>query len=265
MSSSLRLEAIAASVSGGRHRAKAKNSQDAAQAVVLTRADGEIHAAIAVVCDGCGSTPHAEVGAHLGVTMWQAAVSAELLERQDITNREFWLATTARVIQSIVAIADAACGQVQARNKWLASHMLFTSMVAVVHGESVAVWAIGDGIVFLDGKLTELTAADNAPIYVTYQLLNDAAVLESATLVTAATNTAGYVAVATDGVAQYPGTLRALVNEQTVRHPDALRRKLELAARAHCSVDAESQQTSHTPARLQDDASVAIIRWSLTC
>src|SRR5579885_3047520 len=64
-------EITSASVLGRDHVAPGKNNQDAVFAAV--NAEGSY---AGVVCDGCGSSPHSEVGAQLGARM----IGPELLK-----------------------------------------------------------------------------------------------------------------------------------------------------------------------------------------
>jgi Protein phosphatase 2C len=258
-----RLQAQFASVCGARHRLTARNRQDAA----LATTDGA--AGIAVVCDGCGSMPNSEIGAQLGVSMWTAAVSATLAQRKDIGDRHFWLQASQHVLGAMRAVVTALCGDKPDadRQHWTLNHLLFTSMVAVVYHDQVAIWAIGDGLYAIDGVATVVSAADNAPAYLAYELLatSDRQPLDQATLHTGAVTGDGFVAVATDGLRDLPQGLASLLTDQFVRHPDALRRTLEVAARNVEHIDWSTHTVARIPAPLQDDASVAIIGWSLPC
>jgi hypothetical protein len=256
-----RLQAQFASVCGARHRLAARNRQDAA----LATTDGA--AAIAVVCDGCGSMPNSEVGAQLGVSMWTAAVSATLAQRKDIGDRRFWLQASQHVLGAMRAVVTALCGDNTDTRPWIVDHLLFTAMIAVVCDDQVSVWTIGDGLYAIDGVVTIVTAADNAPAYLAYELLadSDRKPLDQARLKTVTITNSGFVAVATDGVRDLPQGLASLLTDQFVRHPDALRRTMELAARNVENIDWSTHTINRSSAPLQDDASVAIIRWSLPC
>jgi hypothetical protein len=70
------------------------------------------------------------------------------------------------------------------------------------------------------------------------------------------------VIVATDGVAEIG--LETITGDvaRYLRHPDALRRQLTVLARSTERVDWAERRTIRTPALLQDDGAVAVLRWS---
>ncbi|MBK7536191.1 MAG: hypothetical protein IPI49_12645 [Myxococcales bacterium] len=100
---------------------------------------------------------------------------------------------------------------------------------------------------------------DNAPPYLAYDLVGAPPV---ARLEVRARSAAGALAVATDGAAALEHELLTLACEpRFVDHPDALRRHLATLARAGQRIRWSERRVEHTPARLQDDAAIGLVRW----
>ena len=232
---------------GAEHRRAERPGQDAA----VVRIDGS--SAVAVVCDGCGSTPHAHVGAELGARWWARAIMAALGAGADPAT--IWAAARTEVVARIAAACEALGG-----DPLVAIHdlFLFTVVAAAVSPAGAAVYAIGDGGYVLGERTTTLGPfADNQPPYVAYDLLGDP---RAAVLATAPAGAAGAALVATDGATALD--LAALAADaELVTHPDALRRRLALGARGTDRIDWDARRVVHTPALLRDDAAVAILRW----
>lgn len=143
-------------------------------------------------------------------------------------------------------------------------HLLFTSVVGVVHDQTVSVFALGDGMALLGDETYQFGPwADNAPPYIAYALL-DATFAPSAiaAVVTRDKAEVGRLAVASDGIDDFAGGLRGLLTDRVVRNPDGLRRALEVAARATEHLDWAAQRIQRIPGRLQDDTAVALLQWS---
>jgi hypothetical protein len=239
-----------AAVSGARHLRMARNGQDAAASWV---GDG---AGAIVVCDGCGSSPSSEVGARLGAQLVIAALAARL--RAGERPAALWNGVRAQVAAALRSLADAMPG---GRAAAIREHFLFTIVAAAVRGDEACVWAIGDGAFGCGdrgaarGVVTLGPFEDNQPPYLAYDLLDmpQPARLE---VVDAAS---GAVAVATDGVAEIG--LAALLDDATLAHGDGLRRRLAVLARGGERIDWNARRVIRTPAALQDDGAVAVLRW----
>ena len=237
--------ARAAAVSGARHLRMARNGQDAAASWV---GDG---AGAIVVWDGCGSSPSSEVGARLGAQLVIAAVAARLQAGE--RPAALWNGVRTQVAAALRSLADAMPG---GRAAAIREHFLFTIVAAAVRGDEACVWAIGDGAFACGDRVGMLGPfEDNQPPYLAYDLLDmpQPARLE---VVDAAR---GAVAVATDGVAEVG--LAALLDDATLAHGDGLRRRLAVLARGGERIDWDARRVIRTPAALQDDGAVAVLRW----
>lgn len=252
------LRATSAAVVGARHLRAARNGQDAA-ATWLGEAAGAI-----VVCDGCGAGASSEVGARLGARLVIAALARRLAAGARPEDPSLWASVRIEVAGVLSGLADAMLAEATpgARDQLVHDHLLFTIVAAAVAGDEAAVWAIGDGAFAIDGRVRELGPfADNQPPYLAYDLLGMPQVAHLEVATGAAT-----IVVATDGVAELGADLGISARDDVERflaHPDALRRQLVLHARARERVDWEARRIARSPAALQDDGAIAILRRSV--
>jgi hypothetical protein len=137
-------------------------------------------------------------------------------------------------------------------------HFLFTIVAAAVRGDEAAVWAVGDGVYSFGDYTRELGPfADNAPPYLGYDLLGDA---RPAHFEVAAPH-CGSIVIGTDGASEIIGGVEKFAGRRYVDHPDALRRELALLARPAERIDWDERRVVRTPASLQDDCAIAVLRW----
>ena len=237
-------------VVGADHRRLDRPGQDAAATIVA----GGGRIAVAVVCDGCGSTPAAQVGAELGARLIATAIANAVVAGAAPGDPDTWAAVRASVVGRLAAIAGGLADPEAAVHDLL----LFTVVAVVIAGDTVAVWAVGDGMYLLGGQVTTLGPfADNRPPYLGYDLLGDP---RPAMLVVAPAGEVGVAVIATDGAA--PLDLAAIADDpRLVAHPDALRRHLAIRARSDDRIDWLARRVVRTPAPLADDCAVAILRW----
>ncbi|HZJ63240.1 MAG TPA: protein phosphatase 2C domain-containing protein [Kofleriaceae bacterium] len=242
------ISARGAAVSGARHLRMARNGQDA---VATWTGDG---AGAIVVCDGCSAGHSSEVGARLGAQLVIAAVTARL--RGGESPGALWAGVRAQVAAVLGQLAEAMPGD---RAAAIREHFLFTIVAAVAAGGEASVWAIGDGAYAFGDRMRELGPfTDNQPPYLAYDLLG---MPQPARLETIAAR-AGSVMVATDGAAELGlAELAGLVDEAMLAHADGLRRRLTVLARGGERVDWEARRVVRTPAALQDDGAIAVLRW----
>jgi len=272
MDTNSKLRTASAAVTGARHVRASRNGQDAA-ATWIGRTTGVGGGAVGgggtgvgaiVVCDGCGSGASSEVGARLGAQLVIAALAPRLAAGARPADPALWAAVRGEVAGVLARLVDAMPGD---REQVVHEYFLFTIVAAAVAGTEVGVWAIGDGAYAIAG--TGILAPsprvlgpfpDNQPPYLAYDLLDAAA---PAHLETAHART-GTVLVATDGVAELG--LETFAGEAGIarylRHPDALRRQLAVLARGTERVEWAERRTTRTPAALQDDGALAVLRWT---
>jgi Protein phosphatase 2C len=251
------IKAATAAVTGARHLRMGRNGQDAAAAWTGAAASGVPVGAIAV-CDGCGSSASSEVGARLAVRLVIAAAAARLQAGE--RPRALWDGVRAEVAATLARLVEAMAGdRPDEREAAIREHFLFTVVAAAVAGDEVCVWAIGDGAYRLGERIRVLGPfADNQPPYLGYDLLG----APEAAHVEVRDARAGFVLVATDGVVELdaalldPAQLGAVLD-----HPDGLRRRLAVLARGEDRIDWDARRAVRTPAALQDDGAIAVLRW----
>jgi hypothetical protein len=243
------VDTISAAVTGARHQREARNGQDAA----ATWKQGPV--AIAVVCDGCSSGASSEVGARLGASLFTRALAVRLLGGQSVLNATTWDGARADVAGALSQLVDRLAGD---RDRVIHDHALFTIVAAAVSGNDAAVWALGDGA-YSFGDTTHVLGPfeNNAPPYLAYDLQGEARPAHFAVA-----PRCDVIAVATDGAAELVDGLEPFTAARFVDHPDALRRRLAVLARAAERIDWAERRVVRTPAMLQDDCAIAILRRS---
>ncbi len=247
-------------VAGARHRSVARNCQDAAATWVAA----DQRWGLAVVCDGCGSQPASEFGALWGRLAWQQAVQRAIGAGIVPTACEFWPKVCADVAAGLAALAQQCSSSEVPTISFVHEHLLFTSLVAVMYDQTLSVFALGDGTALVAGQVHQFGPwPDNAPPYLAYALLDPTfAPAAVATTITCNVEATGIVAIASDGIDDFPGGIEALVIERNVRNPDGLRRTLELAARPSEQIDWPEQRVMRIAGRLHDDTAVAVLQWA---
>lgn len=261
--------ASAAVVIGARHLRAARNGQDAAAAWMgRLRSDGATHgdalasaavdggdAAVVVVCDGCGGAASSEVGARLGAQLVVRSLVAQLHAGARPGDETTWAAVRRDVARALARIVDELPGD---RETAIHDQFLFTIVAAAVAAGEAAVWALGDGAYWLGGDTHVLGPfADNQPPYLAYDLLGEPspAHLEVAPAACKA------IVIATDGAIELPMGLAPLSSRRFAEHPDALRRHLAVLARVGERIDWTERCVVRTPALLQDDCAIGVLRW----
>jgi hypothetical protein len=243
------IKSAAATVIGARHQRAGRNGQDAAYVSV----GGAVAIAVAVVCDGCSSGKSSELGARLGAALYARAIESRLLRGEPVTSAATWEAARADVVGVLASLLERLPGD---RVDAIREQLLFTIVAAAITPDGAVVWALGDGA-YWHGGVTHVLGpfADNAPPYLAYDLLGEGA---DATFVVA--GDVDCVVIATDGADDLPSGLAPFAAERYVAHPDALRRQLALLARGDEHIDWIESRVVRTPAVLQDDCAIAILR-----
>jgi hypothetical protein len=215
---------------------------------------------VATVCDGCGSGGRSEVGAALAARLFTAAVARA--RGRGAGADAAWRVGVAAVTRHLRVLAAAMGAD---RREVVVDHFLFTIVSAVVTGETIAVFALGDGVIAVGERVVRLGPfADDQPPYLGYRLLGlPVEPTYEASFPAAGVDT---VMVASDGLADYadldPDGLAPLSAPAHFRNPDALRRHLALAARTDTCIDWDRQRIDRVPGRLGDDTAVVVVKRS---
>ena len=254
------VEVATGSVAGRSHRRVGKANQDA----VAWRRGGR--GLVMVVCDGCGSGARSEVGAEVGARLWLRALG-ERVEAGAVIDEALFAAAGDEVLDhlaALCAILGAPAGE--ARRELVGSHLLATSLCAVITRARVAVHALGDGVVGLGREQRVIGPfPDNAPPYLALGLIGERPRGET----WSADAAVGCALLATDGAVPLltgagacPELVDAADAEPLYRNPAALTRRLGLLAEDATSIDWDAGRVERSPALLDDDATIALARWS---
>jgi hypothetical protein len=122
---------------------------------------------VAVVTDGCGSSPHSEVGAQLGAHFVAEAVADRA--RRGISSEHEWDYTLHSILNCIRDTTRMMYGNPAIH---VVNYFLFTIVGVLLTDRQATFFAVGDGVVVVNGELTKLGPfPDNEPPYAAYGLL----------------------------------------------------------------------------------------------
>ncbi len=157
-------EIAGGSIPGQAHVAAGRNNQDA------YAWEASPHAIVAVVCDGCGSAPHSEVGAAIGARLVVRSALRHLprsLDPADLLER-----VRLDVLRRLRLLALVMSRDATTFARTVLEHFLFTIVGAVVTNRLATTFSLGDGLVVRDGERWQLGPfPGNEPPYLAYALL----------------------------------------------------------------------------------------------
>jgi hypothetical protein len=286
MHSDLPFEVAAGTVPGRTHLSRGdllvgRNNQDA----FAFEAFGD-HL-VAVVTDGCGSSPHSEVGAKIGAKLTVAAIHRNLRnvprywnEAVPWVNSElFWDLIRMDVAQGVQEFVARMAGSLSPSELIIRDYFLFTTIVAVITPEHTVLRTIGDGFYALNGVQKSLGPFEgNMPPYLAYALVNSKFSPELLTFQQQeciATTDVRSLLIGSDGVQDLAQLERSCVpgQDQLVgqlsqfweqdhffKNSDAIRRRLALFNSSRKRL--EAGQLIAEQALLPDDTTLVVIRRS---
>ena len=262
-------DVAAGSVTGRDHVLAGRNNQDAYYWVCLP------HAVIAVVCDGCGSGKHSEVGAQMGARLIVAAMTRAV----QAPAPAFWQRVRQDVLEQLHHLAEQMGGSFTST---VQDYLLFTVVGALVTPWRAFCFSLGDGVMVVNGDHIPLGPfPDNAPPYLAYALFDAQNGRPSAfsqefqmqrILPTAAVQS---IVLGTDGLQTFlqaatrpvPGKQVAVgplqqfwQEERYFKNPDAVRRTLALVNREVIQPNWEAQHLDRQGGLLPDDTTLVVIR-----
>ncbi|MEY2978688.1 MAG: protein phosphatase 2C domain-containing protein [Prochlorotrichaceae cyanobacterium] len=269
------------SVLGDRHRQLGCNNQDA-----WGWEQGR-EGTIVVVCDGCGSAPHSEVGAQVGVRFVLQSLTAALERGEDPELPSFWSDLQTRLLQQLRGFVESLGGNPL---ETLRDYSLFTIVGAVLTPRITTIFGLGDGVYALNGELRVLQPSlnsplqvefHNAPSYLAYGLLDPGshpfspADLQLQRYQQCPTSEVQSLLVGTDGVMDLSavaqqclpgktepvGTLAQFwQNDRYFKNPDAVRRRLALINREVTQPNWQQHQLEKVRGLLPDDTTLICLR-----
>jgi Protein phosphatase 2C len=260
-----RFEIAGGTVTGRSHVLSERCNQDAYTWLVR---GGSL---VAVVCDGCGSGAHSEVGAQLGARLVVESLSRRLGEGASLDGPDLWAACQHDVLGVLRGVAVAMGGRLA---ETVAEYFLFTVVGVALSGERGCVFAAGDGVIAVDGDLARLGPfPGNEPPYLGYGLLDRPVGLSVVRSFAAAEVRS--VLVGTDGAADLDdlaarplpggggevGSLRQFWEEDRhFQNRDSIRRRLSLVNREVARPVWAERRMAREPGPLGDDATVVVVR-----
>ena len=251
------LEYAIGSIIGRNHVLAGKNNQDAYRIVSNEKF------IIAVVCDGCGSGKHSEVGAKLGARLVINAI-ADLLNQSadrdvEISKPEFWDSVKINLLQKLKDFVALSNGDLEFVNDYL----LFTILGSVITSSETVTFSMGDGAIAINGKFTEIPPyADNAPPYLAYGLYKPEAInFEIRDRLP--TSELESLLIATDGIddlVKVEDIHQFWQEDRYFKNPDAIRRKLAMLNREEIKPDWHKKELTKRSGVLSDDTTFVVIR-----
>lgn len=153
----------AGSVHKNPHGPGATNNQDAVQPILVNK-----RVVGGVICDGCGSMPHSEIGSQFGAKAIADIVADEYVKNKPIQ----WKEVTKKAVEEIKRGARLYKSKTETLEDAIKEYFLFTVVIAVVHDNKVIIAACGDGIFMHDNDIWEIEIPiKNAPPYLAYNLI----------------------------------------------------------------------------------------------
>ena len=229
---------------------------------------------MAVVCDGCGSGKHSEVGAQIGARLMIEAMSRAMQGPA----HAFWDRVRQDVLAQLCCLAEQLGGNFPSQCRTIS----FTVVGALLTPWRTFCFSLGDGVMVVNGDQILLGPfPDNAPPYLAYTLLDSHHCRSSVfshefqiqrLLPTMAVQS---IVLGTDGLATFrqaatyplPGKQAAVgplqqfwQEERYFTNPDAIRRTLALVNREVIQPNWQAQRLERHAGLLSDDTTLVVIR-----
>lgn len=241
------------SIIGRNHVLAGKNNQDAYGIISNEKF------MIAVVCDGCGSGKHSEVGAKLGARLVVNAIADLLNQNLAISEAEFWNTVKINLLQKLKDLVTL----IDSDMEFVNDHLLFTIVGTVITDLETVTFSMGDGAIAINGELTQIPAyPNNAPPYLAYGLYKpDAIDFEIRDRLP--TSELKSLLIATDGIddlIKVEDIHQFWQSERYFRNSDAIRRKLAMLNREETKPDWQKRELIKRSGVLSDDTTLVVMR-----
>ncbi len=274
-------EVAGGSIAGREHLRVGKNNQDAYFSICNQQA------AIAVVCDGCGSGRHSEVGAKIGARLVVKTIARRIQsepDSQDGLASEFWerlkldlLAEMQQVLQMLGGGSNEGNGgdSRDAMQQIVNDYLLFTIVGVLITPTEAIAFSIGDGLVVVNGKIGQIGPfPDNAPPYLAYGFYRPD-LIHFHIHDRIHTDAVESVLIGTDGAADLisvagmnlPGKQETVGQisqfwqaDRYFSNPEAIHRRLSLINREVTQPDWQTQRLAKDRGLLPDDTTLVVMR-----
>lgn len=263
------LEIASASVLGKLHRQQGKNNQDA------YRIDRRDDYTIAVVADGCGSCPHSEVGAHLGVNLVVESILSLLSEAEE---DQFWVKVQHRILQQLELVIRSIWGD--PFPDILREYFFFSFIGVLITPSQTVIFSVGDGVIVYNGEITCISPDENnAPPYLVYHWFDRPDLAQWKIHHQFATSELQSLVISTDGfldllqltdhesnlqISPLKQISQLWEDDRYFRNPQILSRHLQLMNKENWSIDWKNQQINKTLGNLNDDTTIIVIRQAIS-
>ncbi|UBF26619.1 protein phosphatase 2C domain-containing protein [Kovacikia minuta CCNUW1] len=268
-------EIAAGSVIGKEHSRVGKNNQDAYCYRSLSAG------VVAVVCDGCSSGTHSEVGAKLGAPIVADVICEQLTDSGSpaLYAEAFWEQVRQSSLVQLDKLLNLLGGD---RVCTVRDYLLFTVVGVVLAPTETVLFAIGDGVIALNDEVISLPSfLNNAPPYLSYGLISSAvAGLTSEDLKIQVhhrvpTRSVQSILIGTDGVQDaiaaanhpLPGKSESVgkisqfwEDDRYFKNPDCIRRRLTQMNHTITKPDWEARWIRQEGGLLPDDTTMVVIR-----
>ncbi|MDJ0570065.1 MAG: protein phosphatase 2C domain-containing protein [Pleurocapsa sp. MO_192.B19] len=266
-------ELAVGSIQGREHLRLTKNNQDAYHTL------SNEQFTIAVVCDGCSSGLHSEVGAQIGarllVDRLAKALSSQSIQENQSIPRELLEQVHQDLLSEIKSSIEAMGGN------WLQTlkdYFLFTIIGVVITSTDLLVFSLGDGVIVINGRELDLGCwTNNAPPYLAYGLSCEVPRQDLLFQVHSLPplEEVESILIGTDGVRdlikaaqqQLPGKQELVGSidqfwrqDRYFTNPDQVRRRLSLINREVTKFDSQKQQLDKQVGLLSDDTTLVVLR-----
>lgn len=185
---------------------------------------------VAVVCDGCGGSPHSEVGAKIGARIIANTFMQFRFPEVAPTWEQGWMRINQHLAQVAGGLMGFNCSWEQAVEEFL----LFTIVGVIITPQETLVFTRGDGSFQVNDEITCLSQ-NNRPDYLGYYLIKASKYEPTPILnVRLPTSEINKLVLSTDGAEQLLGEeITEIMNDElTWQNPDYLRRQLTLRQKA---------------------------------
>lgn len=235
---------------------------------------------VAVVCDGCGSSDHSEVGAKIGAKIAVDSILRhyrgvpELFQYSTMENPGLKLVKRS-ILTRIQATAEAMAGSFSEN---VSQYFLFTILAAVLDNDNnkAYIFGCGDGLFYVNDVPTVMPSPNNAPAYLSYNLVeSNQKAPELGMFWMGSLDTVKSILLGTDGVADLARSFDKLIpgKEELIgsisqfwekdgffKNPFSIGHKLALINRSTSKIDWEKKALSEAHGPLRDDTTLIAIR-----
>jgi hypothetical protein len=270
----------AGSTVGTEHLRIKKNNQDAF--FYLTSPD----TIIGVVCDGCGSQSHSEVGAKLGASLLASSLQHYLqLSGKDVNFERCLQLAQADVLAHLRTMVSKMATSHTGYTPLVCNYFLFTVIGFVITEDTTWIFSLGDGVTYLNGEARIQEFEGNAPPYLGYNLLpshhltqfetGEPHQLDIRVNVELPTDELRSLMVGTDGAVQlaqirdefFPGKRKIIgpisqfwEKDKFFKNKDMIRRTLFMTNMEMVQPNWETRSLKKIPGLLEDDTTLIVVR-----